>query len=200
MKIICVGRNYAEHVKELNNSIPDSPVIFLKPDTCLLPRNHPFVYPDFSSEIHYECELVVKINRLGKNIEERFAHRYYQEVSLGIDLTARDIQKDCKEKSLPWEKAKAFDYSATVGKFIPVKDIKNTAFTLRKNGEIVQVGNSNMMLYSVDKLIAYVSQFFTLKIGDMIFTGTPAGVGPIAIGDNFEAYLEGEKLLDFKVF
>lgn len=200
MKIICVGRNYAEHVKELNNSIPDSPVIFLKPDTCLLPKNHPFVYPDFSSEIHYECELVVKINRLGKNIEERFAHRYYQEVSLGIDLTARDIQKDCKEKSLPWEKAKAFDYSAPVGKFIPVKDIKNTAFTLRKNGEIVQEGNSNMMLYSVDKLIAYVSQFFTLKIGDMIFTGTPAGVGPIAIGDNFEAYLEGEKLLDFKVF
>lgn len=199
MKIICVGRNYAEHIAELNNEVPESPVIFLKPDTCLLPKNHPFVYPPFSESIHYEAEIVVKINRLGKHIQEEFAHRYYSEISVGLDLTARDIQAKCKEKGLPWEKAKAFDYSAPVGKFLPVKDIKNTAFQLHKNGELVQDGNSNMMLNSVDKLIAYVSQYFTLKIGDLIFTGTPKGVGEIKTGDIFEASLEGEKVLDFKV-
>lgn len=199
MKIICVGRNYAEHIAELNNEVPESPVIFLKPDTCLLPKNHPFVYPPFSESIHYEAEIVVKINRLGKHIQEEFAHRYYSEMSVGLDLTARDIQAKCKEKGLPWEKAKAFDYSAPVGKFIPVKDIKNTAFQLYKNGELVQDGNSNMMLNSVDKLIAYVSQYFTLKIGDLIFTGTPKGVGEIKAGDVFEANLSGEKVLDFKV-
>ncbi len=201
MKIICVGRNYAAHAAELKNEVPKEPVLFLKPDTALLPKNHPFVYPSFTQNLHFECELVVKINRLGKHIDEKFASRYYDEIGLGIDFTARDVQQACKDKGLPWEKAKAFDYAAPVGhSFVPVKDIKNTAFHLKKNGETVQEGNTNMMLFSVDQLIAYISQFFTLKIGDLIFTGTPAGVGPVAVGDHLEGFLEREKLLDLKIF
>ncbi|MGB0165723.1 MAG: fumarylacetoacetate hydrolase family protein [Luteibaculum sp.] len=200
MKIICVGRNYSEHAKELKNEIPKEPVLFLKPDTCLLPKNHPFVYPSFTQDLHFECELVVKICRLGKHIEEKFAHRYYKEIGIGIDFTARDIQQNCKEKGLPWEKAKAFDYSAPVSpKFVPVEDIKNTNFHLLKNGTVVQEGNTADMLFSVDQLIAYISQFFTLKIGDLIFTGTPKGVGSVKPGDVLEGFLMGKKSLEVAI-
>ncbi|TXC82060.1 fumarylacetoacetate hydrolase family protein [Luteibaculum oceani] len=201
MKIICVGRNYAAHAAELKNEVPTEPVLFCKPDTALLPKSHPFVYPDFTKNLHFEGELVVKINRLGKNIDEKFAHRYYSEIGLGIDFTARDVQQKCKEKGLPWEKAKAFDYSAPVSqKFLPVGDIENTRFKIYKNGELVQDGNSSLMLFGVNKLISYISQFFTLKIGDLIFTGTPAGVGPVEIGDELVGELEGEKILQVKVY
>ena len=202
MKIICIGRNYAAHAKELDNPIPKEPVIFLKPDTALIPKKLPFFYPSFSKDVHYEAELVVRINRLGKNIAEKYAHKYYSEITMGLDLTARDIQSNCKEKGLPWEKAKAFDGSAPVGKFIDktqFKDLKNLNFSLRKNGEISQEGNTSNMLFSIDSIIAHISQYFTLKIGDLIFTGTPEGVGPIKIGDKFEAFLENEKVLDLKV-
>ncbi len=202
MKIICVGRNYAAHAAELKNEVPSEPVIFLKPDTSLLPKRQPFFYPDFSKDIHFETELVVRIDRLGKNIPQKFAHKYYSEVTLGIDFTARDIQQELKEKGLPWEKAKAFDGSAPIGKFIEkakLPSIENVNFELKINGESRQEGNTSQMLFSIDELIAYVSKFFTLKIGDLIFTGTPQGVGPIQIGDHLEAYLEGEKLLDLKI-
>lgn len=194
MKIICIGRNYSEHARELNNEIPAEPVFFLKPDTAPVLPNFPFFYPSFSQNIHYECEIVVKINRLGKNIEERFAHRYYNEIALGIDFTARDLQDECKKKGLPWEKAKAFDGSAVLGKFIPIDQIpdKNQVhFQLLKNGEKVQDGNSSDMIFSIDRIISYLSQYFTFKIGDLIFTGTPAGVGPVKIGDHLEGILEG---------
>lgn len=202
MKIICVGRNYAAHAAELKNEVPTEPVIFLKPETALLPKRQPFFYPDFSKDIHYETEVVVRINRLGKNIAPKFAHKYYSEVTLGIDFTARDIQQKLKEKSLPWEKAKGFDGSAPTGKFIEkakLPELNNLNFELKINGESRQSGNTSQMIFPIDELIAYVSKYFTLKIGDLIFTGTPQGVGPIQIGDHLEAYLEKEKVLDLKI-
>ncbi len=202
MKIICIGRNYAAHAKELNNPVPKEPVIFLKPDTALLSKRMPFFYPSFSTDVHYEAELVVKIDRVGKNISQKFAHKYYSELTVGIDFTARDLQSIYKEKGLPWERAKAFDGSAPVGKFVvkeKFKDLKDLNFSLKINGESKQNGNTANMLFSIDAIIEYVSQFFTLKIGDLIFTGTPEGVGPISINDCFEAYLEDEKVLDLKI-
>jgi len=203
MKIICIGRNYAKHAAELKNEVPEEPVIFLKPDTALLRNNQPFFIPDFASEFHYETELVVKINRLGKNIATQFAHRYYDEIGMGIDFTARDLQSKLKEKGLPWERAKAFDSSAAISKmFIPttkIKDIQNLNFKLLINGQERQTGYTGDMLFKVDEIIAYVSQFFTLKIGDLIFTGTPAGVGKVNIGERFEVFLENEKMMDFLI-
>ena len=198
MKIICIGRNYVDHARELNNPVPENPVFFLKPDTALLRRNRPFYYPDFSEDIHYECELVVKINKLGKNIQKKFAHTYYNEIGIGIDFTARDLQANAKAKGLPWEIAKAFDASAPLSmEFInkdEFADLNDIGFHLDKNGETVQEGNSADMIFDFDDLIAYLSKFFTLKTGDLIFTGTPAGVGPIRIGDKLEAYI-GDRLL-----
>lgn len=202
MKIICIGRNYAAHAKELSNPIPKEPVIFLKPDTALLPKRMPFFYPSFSKDVHYEAELVVKIDRVGKNINQKFAHKYYSELTVGIDFTARDLQTQYKEKGLPWERAKAFDGSAPVGKFVAKErfhDINELNFSLKINGQSGQKGNTRDMLFSIDAIIEYVSQFFTLKIGDLIFTGTPEGVGPISINDRFEAFLEDEKVLDLKI-
>ncbi|MAC95625.1 MAG: 2-hydroxyhepta-2,4-diene-1,7-dioate isomerase [Flavobacteriales bacterium] len=202
MKIICVGRNYAAHAAELKNEVPTEPVIFLKPDTALLPKRQPFFYPDFSKDIHFETEVVVRIDRLGKNIAPKFAHKYYSELSLGIDFTARDLQQKLKEKGLPWEKAKAFDGSAPTGQFIDkstLPEVNQLNFELKINGESRQSGNTSQMLFPIDELISYVSKYFTLKIGDLIFTGTPQGVGPITIGDHLEAYLENEKVLDLKI-
>lgn len=202
MKIICVGRNYVDHAKELGNDIPEQPVIFLKPDTSIIQKGLPFFYPDFSKSIHYEAEIVVKINRLGKNIDAKYAHRYYSDISLGIDFTARDLQKDLKEKGLPWERAKSFDGSAAIGKFVPVKSLKqanNINFRLHINKEEKQKGQSSEMLFSIDQLIENISKFITLKIGDLIFTGTPSGVGPIAINDRIEGFIEEEKVLDLKI-
>jgi acylpyruvate hydrolase len=202
MKIICIGRNYAEHAKELNNAVPTEPVIFLKPDTAVSKNSQPFYYPDFSTDIHHEIELVVKISRPGKHIEEKFAHKYYEEITLGIDFTARDIQQKCKEKGLPWEKAKAFDGSAAVGNFISknsIVDLKNLDFNLELNGKTVQHGNTSEMIFSTDAIISYVSKYFTLKTGDLIFTGTPAGVGPVKKEDVLECYLQGDKLLKLQV-
>lgn len=196
MKFICIGRNYSEHAKELRNEVPTEPVIFFKPETALLVGRQPFFYPEFSKDIHYECELIVRINRLGKNIQKKFANRYYDEIGLGIDFTARDLQNELKAKGLPWEKAKGFDGSAIVGKFVPVDSLKNRdniEFQLLKNGAIVQCGFSKDMIFDIDTIIEYVSQFVTLKIGDIIFTGTPSGVGPIAVGDKLEGLLEGEE-------
>lgn len=193
MKIICIGRNYAKHAKELGNAIPEEPLFFLKPDSAVLPYRHPFFIPDWTKDVHYEVELVVRINRLGKYIQTEFAHRYYDEIGLGIDFTARDIQKQCKEKGQPWEKAKAFDGSAVISKdFLKLKDvgeIGNIPFSLKKNQELVQEGNSRDMLFHVDQLIAHVSQFMTLKIGDLLFTGTPEGVGPVQAEDELEGFL-----------
>ncbi len=202
MKIICVGRNYSDHAKELNNSVPTEPVIFFKPDTALLQNNSPFYFPSFSTNIHYECELVVKINKVGKNIDAKFAHRYYSEIALGIDFTARDLQDELKAKSLPWERAKAFDSSAAIGTFVDFASLnnkENILFDFYKNGELVQHGNSADMLFSIDQVIAFVSQFATLKVGDLIYTGTPAGVGPIAIGDVFTGKLEGTENLQIHI-
>jgi 2-keto-4-pentenoate hydratase/2-oxohepta-3-ene-1,7-dioic acid hydratase in catechol pathway len=203
MKIICIGRNYANHAKELNNEVPKEPVFFLKPETALLPKRNPFIYPSFSNDVHYETEIVVRINRLGKHINEKFAHKYYNEIGVGIDFTARDVQTELKQKGLPWEKAKAFDGSAPVSsKFLPVSkfnNIQNINFSLKVNGETRQVGNTKDMLFTVDKIIAHVSQFVTLKIGDLIFTGTPAGVGPVNIGDTLECFIEDELMLKFNV-
>jgi acylpyruvate hydrolase len=203
MKIICIGRNYSEHAKELKNEVPTEPVYFMKPDSALLLRNRPFYIPDFSNEIHHEVELVVKIGRLGKNIQEKFAHRYYDEISLGVDFTARDIQRTCKAKGLPWEKAKGFDSSAVLSQiFIPktdLGDVQNIAFSMKKNGEVVQDGNSSDMLFSIDAIIAYVSRFMTLKMGDLIYTGTPAGVGPVAIGDRLEGFIGDKQMFDFQI-
>lgn len=202
MKIICVGRNYANHAKELKNEIPTEPVIFIKPDTALLPKKNPFFYPSFSKDVHYEVELVVKINKMGKKVQPKFAHKYYDEISVGIDFTARDIQKQLKEKGLPWEKAKAFDSSAPVGSFIALnkfKSIDDIDFSLKINGETKQAGNTQNMLFKVNDLIAYISSFVTLKKGDLIFTGTPEGVGPVAINDHLEAFIQGEQLLSFNV-
>jgi acylpyruvate hydrolase len=202
MKIICIGRNYAEHAKEMNAAVPTEPVFFLKPDTAIIKDNAPFYYPDFSKEIHHEVELVIKINKPGKNIEPKFAHKYYDEIGIGIDFTARDIQAKCKEKGLPWEKAKAFDGSAPIGKFIDkknLKDLNDINFQLTINGKVVQKGNTKDLLFSFDTIIAYVSTFLTLKKGDLIYTGTPEGVGNVEIGDRLQASIENEKLLDFQI-
>ena len=203
MKIICIGRNYSEHIRGLNNDIPAEPVIFMKPDSALLRNNEPFYIPDFSNDVHYECELIVRINRLGKNIETRFANRYYDEIGLGIDFTARDLQNKLKDKGLPWEKAKAFDRSAVISsEFVNKNELPNLSaikFQLKKNGETVQNGDSSFMLFPIDELISQISKYFTLKIGDLIYTGTPAGVGPVAIGDRLEGFLEGTKMFDFEV-
>jgi len=202
MKIICIGRNYVDHAKELNNPVPSKPVFFMKPDTALIQKHNPFFYPEFSKDIHYEVELVVKISRNGRHIEEKFANKYYNQIGIGIDLTARDLQNECKKKGLPWEIAKAFDNSAPLGDFIAVtefQDLNDINFSLKINDEIRQQGNSGDMIFSFDKVISYISQFITLKIGDLIFTGTPVGVGPIKINDHFEAFIEDKKLLNFKV-
>lgn len=198
MKIIAIGRNYINHAKELNNAVPKEPVFFMKPETALLQKNQPFYYPEFSKNIHYEVELVVKINRVGKHIPKEFAHRYYNEIALGVDFTARDLQQNAKEKGLPWEKAKAFDHSAPISQFYDKRDYKSINdinFSLAKNGEVVQKGNSSDMIFPVDNVIAYVSQFVTLKIGDLLFTGTPEGVGPVVVGDKLVAALEGQDIL-----
>lgn len=202
MKIICIGRNYSEHAKELNNDVPSEPVVFMKPKSALLQPDKPFIIPDFTKDLHYECELVVKIGKNGKYIQEKFASKYYNEISVGIDFTARDLQQQQKSKGLPWEIAKAFDNSAVVGHFISLNEnrkIDDINFSMKKNGELVQQGNSSQMLFSVDKIIAYVSQFFTLNISDLIFTGTPAGVGPVAILDELEGFLEDEKMFDLSI-
>ena len=202
MKIICIGRNYPQHVAELSNKIPESPVIFIKPDTAILQRRLPFYIPPFSNQIHHEVEVLVRINRIGKYIEEKFAHKYYQEIGLGIDFTARDLQQNLKEKGLPWEKAKAFDGSALIGSWYNknnFSDLNQLDFQLVKNSETVQEGNTSQMLWSIDTLIKEVSQFFTLKIGDVIFSGTPAGVGPVDANDVLEGYLEGKKAFTLKI-
>lgn len=203
MKIFAVGLNYASHNKEMERTfVSKEPVLFMKPDTALLKDGKPFFLPGFSDEIHYETELVVKIDRLGKNIGERFAHRYYDEITVGIDFTARDLQRKQKELGLPWEIAKSFDCSAVIGEFISkseVADLGNVHFHLDINSKTVQQGNTNEMIYSVDKIISYISRFFTLKIGDLVFTGTPAGIGPVSVNDHLQGYIEDRKLLDFSV-
>ncbi len=200
MKIICIGRNYVNHAKELGNDIPSEPLFFLKPDTAIQPKGHPFFIPDFSNDIHYEVELVIRINKTGKYIEEKFAHTYYSQIGLGIDFTARDVQEKCKAKGLPWEKAKGFDGSAQISRnFIDKSDLNlnNISFSLQKNGEQVQLGNSKEMCFNFDAIITYISKFYTLKIGDLIYTGTPEGVGPVEAGDKLKGFI-GEKEM-FKV-
>ncbi|MCB8963892.1 MAG: fumarylacetoacetate hydrolase family protein [Bacteroidales bacterium] len=202
MKIICIGRNYSEHALEMKAEVPANPVFFIKPDTCLLRNNQPFYYPPFTQDLQYELEVVIRINRLGRSINKRFANRYYDAVTLGIDFTARDLQRECKQKGLPWEIAKAFDYSAPIGDFIPKDDFEsltNLDFRLEKNGEVVQQGNTHDMLFGVDELIDYVSRFVTFRIGDLVFTGTPAGVGSVQIGDRLQAYLNERLMFDFFV-
>lgn len=197
MKIICIGRNYTEHIAELKNERPLEPVVFLKPDSAILLKQHPFVIPEFSNDIHHEIEIIVKINKVGKYIDTQFAHKYYDEISVGIDFTTRDLQDKLKEKGLPWEKAKAFDGSALIGDFLhknTFNSLENVKFELTKNDTIVQTGNTNNMLWKIDELISYVSQFFTLKIGDIIFTGTPSGVAKVNPDDILEGFLEGNKL------
>jgi 2-keto-4-pentenoate hydratase/2-oxohepta-3-ene-1,7-dioic acid hydratase in catechol pathway len=202
MKIICIGRNYTNHIAELKNERPTEPVVFMKPDSAILLKQHPFVLPEFSNDVHHEIELIVKINKVGKYIEPKFAHKYYDEISVGIDFTARDLQDQLKAKGLPWEKAKAFDGSAVIGEFVS-KDqfasLENVNFELIKNGKIAQKGNSSLMLWKIDELVAYVSQFFTLKIGDIIFTGTPEGVAAVQPNDVLEGYLEGQQLFRIQV-
>jgi len=202
MIIVCIGRNYREHAREMKSPPPGFPIFFMKHEGCLVRNNKPFFLPDFSNEIHHEVELVVRITRLGKKIEQKFAHRYYTGVGLGIDFTARDLQRKAKEKGLPWEPAKAFDDSAPISRFLPLsgfKGVQNLDFHLDINGKTVQKGNSADMVYPVDELISYVSRFVTLKTGDLMFTGTPEGVGPVAAGDRLEGFLEGDKMLDFYV-
>lgn len=201
MKIICIGRNYAEHAKELNNDLPEEPLFFLKPDTALL-REKDFYYPNFTNDLHFECEIVVKIDKVGKNIEQKFANKYYSEITLGIDFTARDLQQKCKEKGLPWEKAKGFDNSAPISsKWIKLQDIdfNSTEFQFYQNNNLKQHGFTRDMIFTIDEIIAHVSKFITLKTGDLIFTGTPAGVGPVAIGDRLTASLNGEEMFTFNV-
>jgi acylpyruvate hydrolase len=204
MKFICIGRNYSEHAKELKNEIPDKPVLFLKPQTALLKDNQPFYFPEWSSDIHYETELILKVCKQGKYIEERFANKYFNEVTVGIDFTARDLQNQQKAKGLPWEIAKAFDNSAVIGSLKLLELLGNWKteginFSMKLNGTDVQKGNTNEMLFSFEKIISYASQFFTLQTGDLIFTGTPSGVGPVKIGDRLEGFLESEKVFDFEV-
>jgi 2-keto-4-pentenoate hydratase/2-oxohepta-3-ene-1,7-dioic acid hydratase in catechol pathway len=202
MKIICIGRNYTNHIAELQNERPTEPVVFMKPDSAVLLKQHPFVLPEFSNEVHHEIELIVKINKVGKYIEPKFAHKYYDEISVGIDFTARDLQDQLKLKGLPWEKAKAFDGSAVIGEFVSKEQFASLAdvnFELLKNGAVAQKGNSSLMLWKIDELVAYVSQFFTLKIGDIIFTGTPEGVAAVQPNDVLEGYLEGQQLFRIQV-
>ncbi len=202
MKIICIGRNYTEHIEELANEKPENPVVFMKPDTSILLKKQPFFIPDFSEDVHHEVEILVKINRIGKHIDRKFAHKYYDEISLGIDFTARDVQARLKAKGLPWEKAKAFDGAAVIGKWLPKSKFENLdemAFRLEKNGEIVQNGNTNLMLWKIDELIEYVSKYFTLKIGDIIFTGTPSGVGKVIANDKLKGYIEDEEMFSITV-
>lgn len=200
MKIICIGRNYAEHAKELKNELPTEPVFFMKPDTALL-KEEDFYLPDFTNDLHHEIELVIKISKAGKHIEEQFAHKYYNEIGIGIDFTARDLQTKAKEKGLPWEKAKAFDNSAPIGKFIDKAklNLENINFELKVNGQSKQVGYSKDLIFSFDKVISYVSKFISLKVGDLIYTGTPEGVGQVKIGDKLEGFLEGESFLKLNV-
>ena len=203
MKIIAIGRNYVEHIEELNNDRPDAPVVFMKPDTALLKNNSPFYHPEFSKDIHHEVELVLRVNKEGKYIEEKFAHKYYDAIGIGIDFTARDLQQKQKEKGLPWEIAKSFDNSAPISTdFIPIenfKDLKNINFSLKVNNNLRQEGNTGLMLYDFNVIISYVSKFFTLKKGDLIFTGTPKGVAAIKPGDKLEAFIEDQKLLMFDI-
>ena len=202
MKILAVGRNYAEHIEELNNERPESPVVFLKPDTAILRNNDPFYYPDYSKDIHFEVEILLKICKHGKHIQEKHAPDYYQEIGVGIDFTARDLQQYAKEKGLPWALAKGFNNSAPISGFYPKDhfgDLKQLNFGLKVDGELRQQGNTSMMLYSFDQIIAYMSKFFTLKKGDIIFTGTPKGVGPVAIGNRLQAFIEDQILLDFEI-
>jgi 2-keto-4-pentenoate hydratase/2-oxohepta-3-ene-1,7-dioic acid hydratase in catechol pathway len=202
MKIICIGRNYTEHIKELANERPEEPVVFIKPDSSVLPKEQDFYIPDFTQNVHYEVEVLVKICKVGKHIDERFAHKYYDEIGLGIDFTARDLQSELKEKGLPWEKAKGFDGSAVIGKWLPksnFKDLNNLNFSLIRNNELVQEGNTSFMLWKIDELIAYVSKYFTLKKGDVLYTGTPAGVGKIATNDYLSGKLEGQELFSVKI-
>lgn len=202
MKIICIGRNYAEHITELENERPTDPVVFLKPDTAILVKKQPFFIPDFSNDIHYEVEVLVKINKVGKYIDKKFAHKYYNEIGLGVDFTARDLQASLKEKGLPWEKAKAFDGSAVIGDWIPVdqiKDVNAIEFSLKKNENIVQIGNTSLMLWKIDELIEFISKYFTLKIGDVIFTGTPAGVGKVEPNDRLAGYIEDKQMFSIIV-
>lgn len=202
MKIICIGRNYVKHIEELQNERPDEPVIFMKPDSAVLLKQHPFVIPEFSEDIHHEVEILVKINKVGKYIEPQFAHNYYDEIGLGIDFTARDLQSKLKEKGLPWEKAKGFDGSAVIGDFLPKKlfsSTENINFELRKNSTIVQQSNTQYMLWKIDELIAHVSQYFTLKIGDILFTGTPEGVGLVKPNDILEGFIEEKRMFKIQV-
>lgn len=202
MKIFCVGRNYSDHAKELGNAVPDEPVIFMKPKSALLQPHTPFYYPEFTNELHYECELVLRISKNGKYIQEKFASKYYDAVSVGIDFTARDIQDELKSKGLPWEKAKAWDNSAVVGKWIPLANIKNKKeinFSLKKNKEVVQEGNSLDMIFDFDYIVSHISNFFSVNIGDLIFTGTPKGVGEIVVGDELEGFIDQESLLSLEV-
>ncbi|MBU2912495.1 MULTISPECIES: fumarylacetoacetate hydrolase family protein [Reichenbachiella] len=201
MKILAIGRNYVEHIQELNNEKPDEPVVFSKPDSALLRNNDAFYYPDFTKDIHHEVEVVIRISKVGKNIEEKFAHKYYDQFAIGIDFTARDLQTKLKSKGLPWDIAKGFNGSAPISEFRSVEgyDLNNLNFGLKIDGKSVQQGNTSLMMFDVDFIIAYVSQFFTLKKGDLIFTGTPKGVGPIQIGNRLEAYLEDEKVMDFEI-
>lgn len=202
MKIICIGRNYVKHIEELNNERPEEPVIFMKPDSAVLLKQHPFVIPEFSEDIHHEIEIIIKISKVGKHIQTKFAHKYYDEISVGIDFTARDLQQKLKDKGLPWEKAKAFDGSAVIGDFLPktaFNSLESINFELTNNGKTVQIGNSDHMLWKIDEIIAYVSQFFTLKIGDIIFTGTPEGVAVVKPEDVLEGFLEGKKLFSIHI-
>lgn len=203
MRIFAIGRNYAEHIKELNNERPDEPVIFTKPDTAILRNNASFYYPDFSKDIHHEVELVLRICKDGKNIEEKFAHKYFDSIGIGIDFTARDLQQKAKEKGLPWDIAKGFNGSAPISdKFIPVgefRNLKDITFSLQVDGAVKQLGNTSLMLFSFEYIIAYLSKFFTLRTGDLIFSGTPKGVGPVSVGNVLSAYVEDEKLLEFDV-
>lgn len=202
MKIICIGRNYVNHIEELKNERPSEPVIFMKPDSAVLLKQHPFVIPEFSNDIHHEIELIVKINKVGKYIDTKFAHKYYDEISVGIDFTARDVQNELKSKGLPWEKAKSFDGSAVIGEFLPKKQfnsLENITFELTNNNKTVQKGNASHMLWKIDELISYVSRYFTLKIGDIIFTGTPEGVAAVKPEDILEGFLEGNKLFSIQI-
>ena len=202
MKIICIGRNFADHAKEMKSELPTTPIFFLKPDTAYLKPGNPFFYPSFTKDLHYECELVIKLCKVGKNISEKFAHKYYNEIGLGIDFTARDLQEQCKAKGLPWEMAKAFEHSAPISKeFINKADLDwdNLQFTLKKNNKTVQIGYTKDMIFKVDQIIAYVSQFMTLKTGDLIYTGTPAGVGPVQIGDRLTGFIHDRQMFELKI-
>jgi 2-keto-4-pentenoate hydratase/2-oxohepta-3-ene-1,7-dioic acid hydratase in catechol pathway len=202
MKLICIGRNYAKHIEELENERPESPVVFIKPDSAVLLKKQPFFIPEFSNDVHHEVELLVKIKKIGKYIDRKFAHKYYDEIGLGIDFTARDLQSQLKAKGLPWEKAKSFDGAAVIGEWLPkteFEDVNNINFTLEKNGETVQEGNTSHMLWKIDELIEYVSKYFTLKIGDIIFTGTPAGVSAVKTNDQLTGFIEGQQLFSIKI-